>query len=70
MTGSENTLSLQNNICRIWLKFVFQLPKDMVLELIGKHFSCSEHISYWYLAEYTFFQAKIDAQITKHYRIP
>ena len=35
---------LSKNI-RIWLKFGFQLPKDMRLELIGKHSSCSEHIS-------------------------
>ena len=27
------------------LKFGFQLPKNMVLELTGKHSSCSEHIS-------------------------
>ena len=25
-----------------WLKFEFQLPEDLVLELTGKHFSCSE----------------------------
>ena len=30
----------------IWLKFGFQLPKDLVLELAGKHYSCSEHISW------------------------
>ena len=30
----------------IWLKFVFQLPKDLVLELFGKHYSCSEQISW------------------------
>ena len=30
---------------KIWLKFGFELPKYMVLELIGKHSSCSEHIA-------------------------
>ena len=29
-----------------WLRFGFQLPKDLVLELTGKHSSCSEHISW------------------------
>ena len=29
----------------IWLNFVFQLPKDLVLELFRKHYSCSEQIS-------------------------
>ena len=43
-----------------WLKFLFQLPKDLVLELTGKHFSRSEHISW----------AKIDAPVTEHYHIP
>ena len=33
----------------------FCIPKDMELEIIGKHSSCSEHISYWYLAEDTHF---------------
>ena len=28
-----------------WLNFLLQLPKDLVLELTGKPFSCSEHIS-------------------------
>ena len=28
----------------IWLKFGFQLPKDLVLKLAGNHSSCSEHI--------------------------
>ena len=28
-----------------WLKLGFQLPKNMVLEPIWKHFSYSEHIS-------------------------
>ena len=31
---------------RIWLRFGFQLPKDLVLELAGKHSSCSECISW------------------------
>ena len=31
-----------------WLRFWFQLPKDLILELTGKHFSFSEPIS-WYL---------------------
>ena len=30
----------------IWLKFEFQLPEYLMLELTGKHFSCSEHISW------------------------
>ena len=30
----------------IWLKFGFQLPNDVVLELAGKHSSCSERISW------------------------
>ena len=31
---------------RIWLKLGFQFPKgkDLVLELAGKHYRCSEHI--------------------------
>ena len=28
------------------LKFQFQIPKHLVLELTWKHFSCSEHISW------------------------
>ena len=38
----------RENVSKIswpWLKFGFQLPKDMVLELIQKHSSCSEPIS-------------------------
>ena len=26
-----------------WLKLGFKVPKYLVLELSGKHFSCSEH---------------------------
>ena len=29
-----------------WLKFELQLPKNMMLEITGKHFSGSEHISW------------------------
>ena len=29
---------------RIWLKFGFELPKDLVLELAVKHSICPEHI--------------------------
>ena len=31
---------------RHWLRFGHQLPKELVLELTGKKFSCSEHISW------------------------
>ena len=31
---------------RHWFKFRFQLPKNLVLELKRKHFSCSENISW------------------------
>ena len=33
-------------ICDNWLKLEFQLPKDLVLELTGKYFGCSEHVSW------------------------
>ena len=32
-----------------WLKFEFQLPEDLVLELSGKHFSCAEHVSWQHI---------------------
>ena len=35
-------------ISNLWLKFKFQLPKKLVLELTVEHFSSSEHI-YWQL---------------------
>ena len=32
------------NMSEFWLKFLFQLPKDMLLELIAKNSSRSENI--------------------------
>ena len=43
--GIKKNIYIWQNNCGILRKFGFQLPNDPVLELTGKHFSSSDHIS-------------------------
>ena len=45
-------------MCDNWLKFECQLPKDLVSDLTGKHFSCSEYVSWQHIGNWLHFSGQ------------